>query len=103
MNNIRIDEHLITEEPYYLPLAEEVELAEAAYQAALGYALERKQGRSPIEAGTGTIIDHADVRRMLTTMKAGARSTPNALNGRGSIITPDVSSWSRISSKRSPK
>ena len=44
--------------------------AEGAYQHALAYALERKQGRSPIDGGTGTIADHADVRRMLTTMKA---------------------------------
>ena len=44
--------------------------AEGAYQHALAYAAERKQGRSPIEGGTGTIMDHADVRRMLTTMKA---------------------------------
>ncbi|SLN20811.1 Acryloyl-CoA reductase (NADH) [Roseovarius litorisediminis] len=44
--------------------------AEGAYQHALAYALERKQGRSPVEDGTGTILDHADVRRMLTTMKA---------------------------------
>ncbi|PSL20963.1 acyl-CoA dehydrogenase [Shimia abyssi] len=44
--------------------------AEGAYQHALAYALERKQGRSPFEGGTGTIMDHADVRRMLTTMKA---------------------------------
>jgi hypothetical protein len=43
---------------------------EGAYQQALGFAMERKQGRSPIEGGTGTIIDHADVRRMLATMKA---------------------------------
>lgn len=39
---------------------------EGAYQQALGYALERKQGKS---AG-GTIADHADVRRMLMEMKA---------------------------------
>lgn len=44
--------------------------AEAAYQAALAYAQERKQGRSLVEGGTGTILDHADVRRMLMTMKA---------------------------------
>lgn len=44
-------------------------VAEAAYQHALAFALERKQGRSPIEDGTGTIIDHADVRRMLMEMK----------------------------------
>ncbi len=44
--------------------------AEGAYQHAVSYALDRKQGRSPIEGGTGAIIDHADVRRMLTSMKA---------------------------------
>lgn len=44
--------------------------AEAAYQHALAFAVGRKQGRSPIEGGTGTIIDHADVRRMLMEMKA---------------------------------
>ncbi|MDA5558311.1 acyl-CoA dehydrogenase [Shimia sp. MMG029] len=44
--------------------------AEAAYQHALSYAMDRTQGRSPIEGGTGTIMDHADVRRMLTGMKA---------------------------------
>jgi len=47
-----------------------VGVAEAAYQHALGYAMDRKQGRSTIENGTGTIIDHADVRRMLSQMKA---------------------------------
>jgi len=45
-------------------------VAEAAFQKALEFALERKQGRSPVEDGTGTIFDHADVRRMLMTMKA---------------------------------
>ena len=45
-------------------------VAEAAFQHALAYAQERRQGRSPIEDGTGTIIDHADIRRMLTVMKA---------------------------------
>ena len=44
--------------------------AEGAYQHALHYAQDRKQGRSPIAGGTGTILDHADVRRMLATMKA---------------------------------
>ncbi|MDJ0826373.1 MAG: acyl-CoA dehydrogenase [Rhodobacter sp.] len=44
--------------------------AEAAYQHALAYARDRKQGRSLVAGGTGTILDHADVRRMLTTMKA---------------------------------
>jgi acyl-CoA dehydrogenase len=45
-------------------------VAEAAFQHALAYATERKQGRTPVAGGTGAIVDHADVRRMLTTMKA---------------------------------
>jgi 3-(methylthio)propanoyl-CoA dehydrogenase len=48
-----------------------VGVAERAYQAALAYALERKQGRS---AWTGAlparIFDHPDVRRTLMLMKA---------------------------------
>jgi hypothetical protein len=47
-----------------------VSVAEAAYQQAVDYANERKQGRSAVDGGTGTILDHADVRRMLTGMKA---------------------------------
>jgi len=47
-----------------------VGVAEAAYQQALEYALDRKQGKPPVEGGTGTIVDHADVRRMLSRMKA---------------------------------
>ncbi len=45
-------------------------VAEAAYQHALAYAMDRKQGKSIVPGGTGTIIDHADVRRMLMHMKA---------------------------------
>lgn len=44
-------------------------IAEAAYQHALAYALERKQGKTAV-SGSGAIVDHADVRRMLLTMKA---------------------------------
>ncbi len=46
--------------------------AERAYQMALGYARERVQG-VPVGAATNaaaTIIQHADVRRMLVTMRA---------------------------------
>ncbi len=42
-------------------------VAEGAYQHALAYAQDRKQGSA---GGTGAIIEHADVRRMLATMKA---------------------------------
>ncbi len=44
-------------------------VAEGALQHALGYATGRVQGKPPVD-GAGTIIDHADVRRMLATMKA---------------------------------
>ena len=46
-----------------------VGVAEAAYQQALGYAFDRKQGKTPLSA-KGPISDHADVRRMLAVMKA---------------------------------
>jgi len=51
--------------------AEGVGIAERAYQQALGYALERRQGRSPwSEDKTAAIFDHPDIRRTLTLMKA---------------------------------
>ncbi|MBZ0122713.1 MAG: acyl-CoA dehydrogenase, partial [Roseovarius sp.] len=47
-------------------------VAEGAFQHALAHATERRQGRSPLpdDKATGAIVDHADVRRMLATMKA---------------------------------
>ncbi|MDE0522666.1 MAG: acyl-CoA dehydrogenase [Boseongicola sp.] len=42
-------------------------VAEAAFQKALAFARERRQGKA---GGSGTIIEHADVRRMLIQMKA---------------------------------
>lgn len=51
-----------------------VAIAEAAYQHALAYAKDRKQGRplgSDLAAGEmAPIIEHPDIRRMLLTMKA---------------------------------
>jgi alkylation response protein AidB-like acyl-CoA dehydrogenase len=45
-------------------------VAEAAFQHAMAYAQERKQGRVARPQTSGTIADHADVRRMLMTMRA---------------------------------
>ena len=47
-------------------------IAERAYQQALGYAQQRLQGRGPDTppGEQAPIIEHADVRRMLATMKA---------------------------------
>ncbi len=47
--------------------AQGVGVAEAAFQKALAYARERRQGRTP--SGDGPIAGHADVRRMLLEMK----------------------------------
>ncbi|WP_394199477.1 acyl-CoA dehydrogenase [Litoreibacter albidus] len=44
-----------------------IAVAEAAYQHALAYAQDRKQGKAPVG---DTILGHADVRRMLSQMKA---------------------------------
>jgi hypothetical protein len=46
-----------------------VGLAEAALQHALAYAADRHQGATPLSTD-GPILDHADVRRMLATMRA---------------------------------
>ena len=81
-----------------------VSQAEAAFQHALAYATDRKQGRTP--SGATAIIDHADVRRMLAEMKAEtfaaraialacavaidlARATDNASHtARAALLTP---------------
>ena len=78
--------------------------AEAAFQHALTFAMDRKQGRTP--HGATAIIDHADVRRMLAEMKAEtfaaraialacavaidmARATDNASHtARAALLTP---------------
>lgn len=48
--------------------AQGIGIAEAAFQQALAYAQTRQQGRTP--TGRAPIADHADVRRMLATMRA---------------------------------
>ncbi len=47
-----------------------VAIAERAYQQALAYARERRQGRRLADGAPAAIIAHPDVRRMLMTMKA---------------------------------
>jgi len=53
---------------------EGVGIAERAYQLALAYAQERRQGKAigkqPEDGGMAPIIEHPDVRRMLLTMKS---------------------------------
>src|SRR5262249_14201773 len=57
-----------------------VAIAERAFQQALAFAGERRQGAAPGHAGTGMapIIAHADVRRMLATMR-GLTSAARAI------------------------
>jgi len=49
-----------------------VAIAERAYQQALAYARERRQGKSPLwqNGGMSPIIEHPDIRRMLLEMRA---------------------------------
>lgn len=49
---------------------EGVGVGEAAWQTAFEYAQERKQGKASGVTGAAPILHHADVRRMLTTMRA---------------------------------
>ncbi|MGB3556808.1 MAG: acyl-CoA dehydrogenase, partial [Jannaschia sp.] len=84
-------------------------IAEAATQHAVGYALERRQGRTGETAGS--ILEHADVRRMVLSMKAEtfavralaldcavsldlARATGDAAwRARGAFLTPIAKSY----------
>ncbi|WP_416898688.1 MAG: acyl-CoA dehydrogenase [Minwuia sp.] len=47
-----------------------VAVADRAFQRAVRFARDRVQGKPMKAGGSGAIIDHADVRRMLMTMKA---------------------------------
>ncbi|WP_293867844.1 acyl-CoA dehydrogenase family protein, partial [uncultured Alsobacter sp.] len=55
---------------------EGVAIAERAYQQAVAYANDRRQGRAPGASGDGmsAIVDHPDVRRMLMVMRAQTRA-----------------------------
>jgi alkylation response protein AidB-like acyl-CoA dehydrogenase len=94
-----------------------VGIAEGAYQHALAYARERRQGRSPWSTDRSAVIfDHPDVRRMLVLMKAKiaaaraicfaagvaadlARLAPDEeerrkANLRAELLTPIAKAWS---------
>jgi alkylation response protein AidB-like acyl-CoA dehydrogenase len=51
-----------------------VAIGDRAYQQALAYARERRQGRGPNGGGAAPIIEHPDVQRMLMTMKANVHA-----------------------------
>ena len=54
--------------------AQGVAIADRAYQQALTYARERRQGRGSRGEGMAPIIEHPDVQRMLMTMKANVHA-----------------------------
>jgi alkylation response protein AidB-like acyl-CoA dehydrogenase len=90
-------------------------VAERAYQHAASYAKVRTQGQAPGSEGLSPIIDHADVRRMLMTMKAyteamralvydamaaedkqrhgASEAARSAAEGRLALLTPITKAW----------
>jgi len=90
-------------------------IAERALQQAVSFARERKQGRAPGSSGDSAIVEFADVRRMLMTMKAQTEAmralcylnaealdlakrhpdadTRTAALGRVELLTPVVKGW----------
>lgn len=87
-----------------------VAVAEAAYQKALAYARERRQGRAEGATAASAIVDHPDVRRMLVRMKALvqagralcyaagvegdlAHAGNAAAKAREGLLTPLVKAW----------
>jgi len=96
---------------------EGVGIAERAYQHALAYALDRRQGRSVwTDEANAPIFDHPDVRRMLSVMKAkisaaraiclstgvaadlakhaGTEEERRRWKGREDLFTPIAKAWS---------
>jgi alkylation response protein AidB-like acyl-CoA dehydrogenase len=95
---------------------EGVAVGEAALQAGVAYAQERKQGSVPGEKGSVAIIRHPDVQRMLATMAANVQAaraicyacgaaadlaehhpdeaTRKAAKAREDLLTPLAKAWS---------
>ena len=81
-----------------------VAIADRSYQHALAYAQDRTQGKSYVSGERVTIDQHADVQRMLLTMKsqieagraltyAAALALDEGDNAKVDILTPLVKSW----------
>ena len=93
-----------------------VAIAERAYQRAVAFAMDRKQGNTANSRDTVAIIAHPDVRRMLMTMKAeteamravayvalahldiaaraAEKTVRDASQARVDLLTPIVKGWS---------
>jgi alkylation response protein AidB-like acyl-CoA dehydrogenase len=81
-----------------------VSIAERATQAAVAYALDRRQGARPGSREPAAIVEHPDVRRMLMRMKAltqaaralayyAAGQTDRGGQGRADLLTPLVKAY----------
>ena len=76
-----------------------VAVAERAYQQALGYARDRRQGRGPKGGdGMSPIIEHADVQRMLMTMKAKVQAARGVCHLTG--VSLDLAAHGRAADER---
>ncbi len=93
-----------------------VAIAERAYQHALAYARDRKQGRAGAAPGMSPIIEHPDIQRLLLTMKAelqaargichltgvaidlsrhaASKEAREAAAERAALLTPIAKAWS---------
>jgi len=76
-----------------------VAIGDRAYQQALGFARERRQGRGP-NGGEGMvpIIEHPDVQRMLMTMKANVHAARGICHLTG--VSLDLAAHARSESER---
>ena len=76
-----------------------VAIGERAYQQALSFARDRRQGRGPKgDDGMSPIIEHADVQRMLMTMKANVQAARGICHLTAAAL--DLASHGRTSSER---
>jgi alkylation response protein AidB-like acyl-CoA dehydrogenase len=76
-----------------------VAIGERAYQQALAYARERRQGRGPNGGdGMAPIIAHADVQRMLMTMKANVQAARGVCHLTG--VSLDLASHAETPAER---
>jgi acyl-CoA dehydrogenase len=78
--------------------AQGVAIADRAYQQALTYARERRQGRGPKGQAMSPIIDHPDVQRMLMTMKANIHAARGICHLTG--VSLDLASHARTGAER---
>jgi acyl-CoA dehydrogenase len=76
-----------------------VAIGERAYQQALAYARDRRQGRGPKGGdGMSAIIEHADVQRMLMTMKANVQAARGICHLTG--VSLDLASHAETTNER---